>query len=149
MRKLNLTFILFSALPIVALSQSNYRQGYVIKSDGDTLKGYINYKEWSESPKAIEFKQKSADAQSVSYNAPAIKSFRVNGLDNYISYVGPVTAGKTHTIEGLSNFLDTAVRQDEVFLKVISSGPNVKLLYNADKENTGILLSKPTVNHTS
>ena len=134
MKTLNIAVILLIISPFIALSQSNYKPGYVIKNSGDTLKGYINYKEWNESPKTIEFKQVTTDARSVSYNAPDIKSFRVNGLDSYISYVGPVTTGKTHTIEGLPNFLDTAVRQDEVFLRVISSGPNVKLLYNIDRE---------------
>jgi len=133
MKTLKLIFLFCATFPLTALSQTNYRAGYVIKNNGDTLKGYINYREWNESPKAIQFKQNIADKQPVVFDVPAIKSFQITGYGNYIGYTGPVTTGKTNTIAGLSPSLDTAVRLDSAFLKVISKGENVQLLYHNDQ----------------
>ena len=33
-------------LPLLSIAQSNYKSGYVVTLKGDTLRGYINYKEW-------------------------------------------------------------------------------------------------------
>src|ERR1041384_6957193 len=40
-----ITFLLFT-IHISIFAQSNYRPGYVVQSNGDTLKGFINYREW-------------------------------------------------------------------------------------------------------
>lgn len=124
-----ITFLLF---PVFIFAQSNYRQGYVVKNNGDTLRGFINYHEWNESPKAIEFKANLSD-KLVIFDVPSLRSFSVTGFDAYISYVGKVSTGRINSNVDLSHVLDTTVRQDSAFLKVISSGPNVKLLYHADK----------------
>jgi len=132
MKKTNLVLLLCLLLPLLSIAQANYRPGYVIKTNSDTLKGYIDYKEWNESPKSIAFKQ-NLTATPVTFNVPEIKNFQVTGLDNYVSYIGPVSTGKTNSADDLPQSLDTAVRLDSAFLKVISMGQNVQLLYHADK----------------
>jgi hypothetical protein len=133
MKTLHLTLLLCFALPLVTFSQSNYRSGYIIKNNGDTIKGYINYREWSLSPKYIQFKSVIADKQVVVFNVPSLKSFTIDGADRYVSYIGPVSTGKTGSITDLSRSLDTSMRQDSAFLKIVMSGPNVELFYHADE----------------
>jgi len=117
--------------PLLALSQSNYREGYIIKNSGDTVRGYINYQEWNKSPHAVEFKS-NADNSAQQYSPASIKGFGMWKFKSYISYVGPVTTGRLNTLMSLSTVLDTSVRQESTFLRVISRGPNVTLLYHDD-----------------
>ena len=49
------TVVLF-LLPLLSIAQANYKSGYVVTLKGDTLRGYINYKEWGRNPKDIDFK---------------------------------------------------------------------------------------------
>jgi len=52
-------FYLFAFLISVSLSslaQSNYKPGYVVDLRNDTLKGFIDYKEWENNPKTFTFK---------------------------------------------------------------------------------------------
>jgi len=118
--------------PLLALAQSNYREGYILKNSGDTVKGFINYRDWPQSPKSVEFKEITTNSPSQIFSAGSIKGFGIWGYKSYISYTGPVTLSKINTLMNLSHTLDTAARQDSAFLRVISRGPNVTLLYHND-----------------
>ena len=142
MKFFNLMLIAFTVLPFITLAQSNYKPGYVIKNNGDTVKGYINSREWNKSPKEIEFKKNTADQQPTLYTAVAIKSFCLNASNSYISYIGPVSMGRTFLVNTLSHALDTSVRQDSAFLKVISTGQNVSLLYHSDNTKERYFVSE-------
>jgi hypothetical protein len=51
-----LWFSLFFCLPLFSWAQSNYKQGRVVTLQGDTLRGYINYREWPYNPEEFAFK---------------------------------------------------------------------------------------------
>lgn len=55
--------ILFLALicPFFTIAQANYKEGYVINNSGDTLKGFINYREWNSNPSQIAFRQSTGN----------------------------------------------------------------------------------------
>jgi hypothetical protein len=55
MKKSYLALLLF--LPFLSLAQSNYKRGYVITPKGDTLRGYIDFKEWGVILKASNLKR--------------------------------------------------------------------------------------------
>jgi len=131
MRIFQIPLLLCLILPLAALSQSNYRPGYIIKNNGDTLKGYINYRTWKKSPKSIEFKQTITAKTPVIFDAPALNGFKIPGFDSYVAYIGPISTDKNN-MPDLPNHLDVSTRLDSVFLKVISTGPNVSLLQSAD-----------------
>src|ERR1700712_5017910 len=80
-------------LPFTIFAQSNYRPGYVIQSNGDTLKGYINYREWDQSPKSIEFKNNTADKQAKEFTSQTARKIQINGLETYVAYAGPLSTG--------------------------------------------------------
>ncbi|MDB5026006.1 MAG: hypothetical protein JWP78_3761 [Mucilaginibacter sp.] len=47
MRKIFKTLLTVVLLPALSYAQSNYKPGYVITLKGDTLPGFIDYREWN------------------------------------------------------------------------------------------------------
>lgn len=58
-----------------AYSQANFRKAHLITNTGDTLTGFIDYREGSKNFKTCEFK-KSIEGESVNYNPNQIKGYR-------------------------------------------------------------------------
>jgi hypothetical protein len=81
--------------PSIIFAQSNYHDGYVLKNNGDTIKGYIDYREWMISPKSIDFKINKKDKQRLQFDPTTIKRFQINGLETYVSYVGKISINKS------------------------------------------------------
>src|ERR1700749_4494076 len=98
-------FALFVVFPAVIFAQSNYHPGYVIKNNGDTLKGLVNYREWAYSPLSIEFKT-AASSSVIEFNPRSIKAFQITGLETYISYSGKISMNRTDP-DYLPDGLDT------------------------------------------
>ncbi|UEG53614.1 hypothetical protein LLH06_01330 [Mucilaginibacter daejeonensis] len=120
---------LFLALTVHA--QSNYKPGYIIKANGDSIRGFINYREWNRSPLVIEFKSSAVDATPTTYGAAALQAFEVTGMDSYVTYRGPLSMDKTH-FPDLPSGLDTTTRMDTVFLQVVYKGVPLSLLKHRD-----------------
>ena len=114
-----------------AFAQSNYKAGYVIENNGDTLKGLINYREWNLPPTFVEFKSNLQDKKEVKFNARDIKKFQVKGIDSYISYKGLISTNII-TLPDLPVRLDTGKKQDTVFLQQLTTGKNLTLYFHGD-----------------
>src|SRR5258708_31187958 len=123
-----LYLFLLLALPSVIFAQSNYYKGYVIKNNGDTLKGFINYHEWDQSPKTIDFRINKDDKQTLLFNPKAIKGFEITEMETYISYAGIISMNKMK-LDDLPNKLDTSKRQDTIFLRPLATGLYLTLYY--------------------
>src|ERR1700743_2234688 len=104
MRIVYLTLLVI--FPSIIFAQSNYHEGYVLKNNGDTVKGYIDYREWMISPKSIDFKIKKEDKNRLQFDPATIRGFRINGMETYISYIGKISLNKTN-LEDLPEHLDT------------------------------------------
>lgn len=128
----NVFLLLNLIFPVLAFDQNNYKAGYIVKSNGDTVKGYINYREWDRTPKNIEFKNRLQDKEVLGFSPAAVKSFSIEGLESYISYTGRVSMDKV-TFPDLPDQLDTATAVDTIYLKVLATGENISLLSNEDK----------------
>jgi len=46
MKHLVKLLLIFILLPFISTAQTNYKPGYVVTLTGDTLHGFIDYKEW-------------------------------------------------------------------------------------------------------
>ncbi|NOX48099.1 MAG: hypothetical protein GXO89_14085 [Chlorobi bacterium] len=80
---LNTLLLIFTiVVPISAFSQKNLFPGYIISLNGDTVKGYIKYKNWEYNPDQISFWEKR-DGEAVIYNPGEIKMFGVEGDEVY------------------------------------------------------------------
>src|SRR3978361_210646 len=122
-----LFYFLTIILPSIVLAQTNYRAAYAVKNNGDTLKGYMNYRGWRETPKSIDFKQTPASKEIIELNPKDIKYISFHGFDSYISYTGPLSTDK-NSYPNLLNRLDTTMTNDVVFLKIVIPGEKVALL---------------------
>ena len=53
--------LFFCLCPVIVFSQTNYKPGYVVNLNGDTLRGFVNYQQWDNNPRTIAFKYKVND----------------------------------------------------------------------------------------
>lgn len=130
---------LFIIAPFISFSQSNYHRASVVDNTGQTRQGYINYREWEENPKSIEFKTSPEDKKPTVYNPAAIRSFDIEGLEQYMSYSGRISLNRTH-FPDIATGKDTSNKQDNVFLKVVTTGSNLSLYAYTDSLKTRFYL---------
>lgn len=123
---------LLVVLPACIFAQSNYHPGYVVKNNDDTLKGYIDYREWTRCPTFIDFKSNKEDGHTVKFDPHTIKEFQVNGMRTYVTYRGPVSMDRTK-FPDLPSMLDTGKKIDTVFLKQIVTGAHLTLFSYQDE----------------
>ena len=122
---------LFILAPSVLFAQSDYYEGNVVKSNGDTVKGFMEYHEWIYSPKSINFKINKNDHDILSFNPNTIRSFQLNGLETYIAYTGIVSMDQ-NAFPNLATQLDTSKKLDTIFLKKIQTGKYLTLYAQND-----------------
>jgi len=124
-----LIFLLF-LIPAFSSAQSNYKPGYVVTFKGDTVHGYINYRDWNKNPKEITFKTDVNASDKKQYSVKNITAFGVNGNETYRRSPMWVTQDK---IDGdLSAGPDSTKKLDTVFLRVVTEGKNLTLYAYAD-----------------
>lgn len=63
---------------IAAFAQENYLAGYIITNAGDTVRGYVDYRNWKTNPGTIQFKKEIADEVMI-YPPTHIAAFSVSG----------------------------------------------------------------------
>jgi hypothetical protein len=126
---------LFIALPSVIFAQSNYHQGYVVKNSGDTVKGYIDYREWSQSPTSIDFRTSKDDRQTQQFDPATIRAFGIIGMETYISYNGLISRDRNH-FPNLADDLDTTKKQAAIFLRQNAAGRHLSLYSQTDHQKT-------------
>ncbi|RYY07482.1 MAG: hypothetical protein EOP43_03135 [Sphingobacteriaceae bacterium] len=129
------TCLLFLFVPFLTIAQSNYKKSQLTQNDGLAVKGYINYREWSQTPVFISFKNNISDKSQSTFNAKNILSFQIDSLESFISYRGKISMDK-NAFPDLINVLDTTTKQDTIFLQQITTGPNVTLFLNKDAVKT-------------
>lgn len=117
-------------LPLFSLAQSNYKPGYIITLKGDTVRGFVNYREWNANPNSIEFKAANA-VNGKKYLPAEIRFFSIDGQESYRQYTGPVSMDYTD-VGHMSNSRDTSFRTETVFLKVLQKGSKLALYSFAD-----------------
>jgi hypothetical protein len=116
--------------PFCASSQTNYKQGLVITNNGETINGFINYREWYSNPNNISFK-KTPDGKVQTYHPTDINYFEIAGFEAYQSARVSISMGKTN-IQTIKDEIDTSSRTEQVFLMIVQKGANVSLLSYTD-----------------
>ncbi len=122
----------FIALLLLALSclfssgQKNLIPGYIIKHDGDTVPGLIDYQNWRVNPSEITFME-SENSAPVVYRSTQIKGFFVNDK----IYESAVVQVETSPVDDrwVNNDANLIYRTDSVFLKVRMRGPKTLYYY--------------------
>ncbi|MFB9843459.1 hypothetical protein [Mucilaginibacter ginsenosidivorans] len=118
--------------PLTLLAQSNYKPGYVVNIQGDTLKGFINYREWTRNPEQVSFKSSLADEESKEFNITNAKAFAVDSFEYYERHNVKVSMDSLDI-----NAVNPGVNKDTlaktVFLRIISKGTHIALYRYTDK----------------
>jgi len=131
-------FYLFAFLISVSLSslaQSNYKPGYVVDLRNDTLKGFIDYKEWENNPKTFTFKSNLNQSQPQTYTNQTANAFGITGVEHYHKFTFS-KSNSTTNINTLHVGLDTTRSSDIAFLKVVVKGKKVSLYSFTDTIKT-------------
>jgi len=104
--------------------QENYLPGYIINLTGDTLHGFIDYRNWNENPNKIIFKKTLTD-NLIKYTPIDIKEFRVHN-ETYESAIIKVEVSPDKISE-LQTTDELVFKTDTTFLQALIKGP--KCLY--------------------
>lgn len=133
--------LLFVALPCIIFAQANYHEGYVIKNNGDTLRGFISRYEWEQNPRSIDFKQNQNDQNALSFDPKTIKEFQVAGAGTYVAYSGAISMDK-NKFPDLPLGLDTNKKNGAIFLKQVTKGKYLTLFYHRDDIKTRFFIAE-------
>ncbi|MBS1521024.1 MAG: hypothetical protein JST50_08515 [Bacteroidetes bacterium] len=117
--------------PVLSFAQSNYKPGYIVNLKGDTLKGFIDYREWNLDPNAIDFKAALTDKDSKKFTASDISYFAISGADAYQRYSGLISMDATDK-DKLGDYRDTTYKNATVFIRVLQKGKNLSLYSYTD-----------------
>ena len=110
-----------------AFSQGKFLDGYTISFKGDTLKGFIRYEGWDESPAYIDFSSNKAnDIQKI--GSEEITEFYITPLNaryksKKISILN-ISLSEIYTLPPSLQSKDSIV----IFLREVTSGPKASLL---------------------
>jgi hypothetical protein len=117
-------------LPLFSSAQVNFKNGLVVTLKGDTVHGFINYREWNSNPDIITFKN-GANSTPQKFTVNEISYFSVEDLEAYQKYTGPISMDATNT-QHLFTVRDTSSKIASVFLKVLQKGKNIALYSYTD-----------------
>ncbi len=107
--------------------QENFLPGYVISSKGDTLRGFIDYRNWEKNPIKISFKERINDNKTI-YTPMTIKGFGVSN-EVYESAIIKTETSPDKTNE-LISLRDLKISIDTTFLQSMIVGPKSIYHYN-------------------
>lgn len=108
-------------LPALSYAQSNYKPGYVVNLKGDTLHGYINYKEWDKNPESFAFKRELNQSDPGLFTTKNVEAFAIIEQLYYERHVVSVSQDAIE-LSALAPTLDTAKKTDTVFLRILNKG---------------------------
>jgi hypothetical protein len=114
------------------IAQKNYLPGILSLSNGDTLRGYINYLNWEKNPRKISFK---ANNESVSreFDANQLKYVEIPGKDIYQTEI----VWKDMRPVRLKDLLPSNVLQqvkDTVLMRLLVRGDRISLFELIDEK---------------
>lgn len=121
--------MLLLAFPVLSMAQSNFQKGYVVTHSGDTLRGYVDYRERTVNPAFFTFKTEAGVVKK--YTLADCSAYGIDNMDAFERHEVNITLSKIATAE-LSSGPDLSTTMDTVFLKVILVGQHVTLFSYTD-----------------
>ncbi|MFD0751462.1 hypothetical protein ACFQZS_15025 [Mucilaginibacter calamicampi] len=141
-----LTLLLFTFVSAQLFAQSNFKPGYIVTLNGDTAKGFVDYREWNQNPREISFKT-TEQPVARQYSTAKLTAFGVDLIDHYKRYVGPITQGAVD-LANLSNGVNTTKITDTIFLRTIIAGSKVTLYGYNDVIKNRFFIAEANANPT-
>lgn len=135
-----ITYVIFIVLITqVAYSQANFQQGEVIKTTGDTLEGFIDYRSGGINPYKISFKE-TLNSETTIYMPLDIKGFNVFG-ERYESAIIETEISPTNN-QNLELSAELNLKIDTAFLQAIVIGEKSLYFYFNKCGNTQFYIKK-------
>ena len=97
--KSNCLVLMLSLISFAGFTQKKFKDGFVVLNNGDTARGYLEYKEWYTNPISVLF-TKNLNEAGVRYSTNEIIYFEYNGMGLYQRF----TVGVSLDNESLSSF---------------------------------------------
>ena len=116
----------------LAMSQENFIPGEIVNAEGDTIKGFVDYRNWKNSPKNISYKVNLGDESSKSILSSDFAQVIVNG-EHYFGAIVDVEISRFMNLKDADTDSKFQIQQDTVWLKVLYAGP--KNLYQYINES--------------
>jgi hypothetical protein len=98
----------------------------VVTSQGDTLNGYINYREWNNNPEEFAFKSELTENQSRSFTSQTARHIVIQGYEVYEAHRVAISLDEVANGR-LKEGMDTTTTTATVFLKLLLKGNQVNL----------------------
>jgi len=130
-------------IQLQCFSQTNWQKGFLV-IDQDTLRGYINRKEWIRNPREFEFqKTKEGNISTSNYSLKRVSYFQVDSQVRYQRFVTLVSKDEV----GLNNNTVPSARPtiDTIFLEILQKGKFVNLYRYRDEIKPRYLISEDEV----
>jgi hypothetical protein len=107
----------------------------MIKNNGDTIRGTINYKNWEKNPKTISFRTANSAVEET-FSINELKEFDITGYDHYLKAIvqkdmRPVNFDAS---EEDINSVALANIKDTVFLRQLVKGNKISLYELVDSK---------------
>lgn len=113
-------------------AQKQFEEGYVITAAQDTLRGFVNYLNWSKNPESIQFKT-TPESQEQVLGLQDISGFFVHD-ELYVKAVVKVDDTPTK-IEEMSYSREPQTHEQTVFLRALVTGPKGLFYLREKKDN--------------
>ena len=125
------TLLIVTLFPLFSLAQGNYKPGYVVNLTGDTLHGFIDYREWENNPRSILFKNTINQTKPENFSVHTSNAFAIINAEYYQKFAVRLSTDKTD-INNLPLAIDTTFIMDTVFLRLDTRGKYFSLFTYTD-----------------
>lgn len=117
---------------IPLFSQENFVAGYIINQNGDTTRGFVDYRNWGKNPNKVSFR-KTLNSEIKLYTPLEISSF--SALDEI--YKSAVVKVDNSNVKEISTSSAFDFRTDTIFLQTLFQGSKSLYYYkdNNDQDN--------------
>jgi hypothetical protein len=112
----------------IVWSQANFQPGIIVNDSGDTLRGFIDQREWVKNPSSVAFKKSSGETPR-DFPTAEIRFFEVSGIA-YVRFTLDISMDEVSTDRGYA--INKAPEHRTVLLKEMQRGKNVNLFYYKD-----------------
>lgn len=126
-----LTLMMIVVFPFTAISHGVKKKGAITDDAGNTITGWINYRNWDKNPKTIELYQDSLSGSATTYHVSSIRSVNIFGLDHYQKAIIAKDARPVALSELLPPETDSFIT-DTVLLRTIVEGSRFTLFELVD-----------------
>ena len=126
----------------VTFAQPNYKKAAITKINGDTLSGFINYREWYRNPDEFSFKSTIDDKSTETFTVKNASLVEIEGVTTYQRF--PLTVSMNEVaFDKLTASSAQPGKEDTVFLQLLAKGRHVSLYAFRDEMKQRFYILEP------